>query len=305
MRVLVVGAGAVGGYFGGRLVEKGANVTFLVRQRRKEELEEKGLIIRSVHGDAELHVQTLTPGEKSSPFDLIILSVKAYHLENALASIQPYIGDETTILPLLNGIGHLDLIKKAFGNEKLIGGLCFIETTLNRSGEIEQYSSIHDVVFGELNGERTDRIEKIERLFAGSNMGARSSRHILTDMWKKYVFISAMSGMTSLMRSPIGPILSSPHGKETYGRLLEEIVSIARMQEPSLPANLAEVVIQQMEQLAPTMKSSMLRDMEKGLPIETEHLHGTLLQLAPAGTDLPLLKTIYGALSIYQQTVSA
>ncbi|MBA4494027.1 ketopantoate reductase family protein [Paenactinomyces guangxiensis] len=300
MRVLIVGAGAVGGYFGGRLVEKGADVTFLVRERRKQELDRHGLVIKSVHGDAALKVKTLLSGQPADPFDLILLSVKAYHLGQTLASLQPYVGKNTAILPLLNGISHLQEIKKHFGEEVLLGGLCFIESTLNAQGQVEQYSAIHEIVFGELHGETTERVRQIGQLFAGANMQARHSRQIKVEMWKKYIFINAMSGLTSLMRSSIGPILASPFGRETYLRFLHEIVAIARTQEPSLPADLAERILSNMEKLEPAMKSSMLRDMEKGLPIETDHLHGALIQLAAKKMDLPLLKTVYSTLKIYQ-----
>ncbi|SEM80747.1 ketopantoate reductase family protein [Lihuaxuella thermophila] len=300
MRVLVVGAGAVGGYFGGRLAEKGADVTFLVRERRKQQLDREGLIIKSVHGDTALRVKTLLPGQPDDPYDLILLSVKAYHLDQALDSLHHYVGEHTTILPLLNGISHIDTIGKRFGAEKVLGGLCFIESTLNGQGQIEQYNQVHEIVFGEWNGESTPRVRRMEELFAGANMSARSSGQIKVEMWKKYIFISAMSGMTSIMRSSIGPILSSPYGKETYLRLLREIVGIARTQEPNLKEDLAERILSNMEKLEPTMKSSLLRDMEKGLPIETDHLHGTLIRLAPQELDLPILKMIYSTLKIYQ-----
>lgn len=305
MRVLVVGAGAVGGYFGGRLAEKGEDVTFLVRERRKHQLERDGLVIKSVHGDATLHVKTLLPGQPDDPYDLILLSVKAYHLDQALDSLNPYVGEHSAILPLLNGISHIEALGERFGDEKVLGGLCFIESTLNGQGHIEQYNPVHEIVFGELNGETTHRIRRIEELFAGANMNARSSGKIKLEMWKKYIFISAMSGMTSIMRSSIGPILSSPYGRETYLRLLREIVGIARTQEPLIKEDLADRILSNMENLPPTMKSSLLRDMEKGLPIETDHLHGTLIRLAPQGTDLPILKMIYSTLKIYQDQRSA
>ncbi|MCK7605433.1 hypothetical protein L3V64_003480 [Geobacillus stearothermophilus] len=138
MRVLVVGAGAVGGYFGGRLLEKGVDVTFLVRERRKRELEERGLVIRSVHGDAVLAPKLIAAGERTEPFDLVVFSNKAYHLAGAIADAKPYVGETTMILPLLNGMAHMDVVRESFGDDKVLGGLCFIETTLNEKGEIVQ-----------------------------------------------------------------------------------------------------------------------------------------------------------------------
>ncbi|SFI67590.1 ketopantoate reductase family protein [Thermoflavimicrobium dichotomicum] len=302
MRVLVVGAGGVGGYFGGRLVQKGVDVTFLVRPRRKQQLDQEGLIIHSVHGNASLRVKTLQAGDKSDPFDLILLSVKAYHLDEALHSLHPYVSKNTTILPLLNGISHLDKLKQMFGEPFVLGGLCFIESTLNQNGHIEHYSPQHDLVYGELDGEYSDRIKKIEQLFAGANLNAYASRHIIKRMWHKYIFISAMSGITSLTRSSLGPILTSPYGKEVLERLLHEIIAIAKTQEPSIDPDIDLQIMKTVTEISPTFKSSMQRDLEKGLPIETDHLHGTLLRLAPENLDAPLLKTVYSTLMIYEQS---
>ena len=304
MRVLIVGAGAVGGYFGGRLVEKGEDVTFLVRKKRQEQLEQHGLVIKSVNGDAKLNVKTLTAGQEAPAFDLIILTVKAYHLPETFNDLKPYIGEKTTILPLLNGMVHIQQLQNHFGAEKVLGGLCFIESTLNAQGEIEQYSPQHEIVFGELSGEVTSRILEIHELFKHAGFDARYSTKIRLEMWQKYIFISAMSGMTCLMNSSIGPILSAPYGKEMYQQLLEEIVSIAHHQEPELSTRLASKMLQNMEALSPNMKSSMLRDMEKGKPVETDHFHGALLKMAPEDSCLPLLKAVYTRLSIYQKEIS-
>jgi 2-dehydropantoate 2-reductase len=300
MRTLVVGAGAVGGYFGGRLAEKGADVTFLVRPQRREQLERNGLVIRSVHGDTSLSVKTLVAGEESEPFDLVLLSVKAYHLEEAMATLAPYVEENTAILPLLNGIRHIDELQERFGEEKVLGGLCFVESTLNSKGEIEQYSPIHEIVFGELSGEVTERTNRIAELFSGANMSAVLSREIRVDMWKKYIFIAGMSGMTTLMRSSIGPILAAPHGTETYRCLLEEITTVARAHEPSVPETIPGFILEQLKRQNPSMKASMLRDMEKGLPVEADHLQGALIEMAPEGLDLPLLKAVYASLKIYE-----
>lgn len=302
MRVLIVGAGAVGGYFGGRLIEKGADVTFLVREKRKQQLAREGLVIKSSHGHIKTPVQTLVYPEAHPAFDLILLCVKAYHLKEVIHTIKPYVGAHTTILPLLNGISHYAILREAFGEERILGGLCFIEVTLNSKGEIEHYSNRHELVYGEWNHAETERIRQIDALFSGARFSPRRSDAIQVDIWKKVIFISTMSAMTCLMRSSTGPILTSPYGKEIYRRLLEEVVSIARYYEPSIPLDFPDATLRTLEEeLKPTMKSSMLRDMEKGLPIETDALHGSLIQLAPKELDIPLLKTVYSTLSIYEE----
>jgi 2-dehydropantoate 2-reductase len=305
MRVLFVGAGAVGGYFGGRLAEKKADVTFLVRKKRKQQLDTKGLVIHSVKGDTHLSVQSIVAGESTKPFDLIVLTTKAYHLNEVLPSIHPYVGENTTILPLLNGIAHFDILKQNFGADRVIGGLCFIESTLNSLGEVEHYSPNHRIIYGEFDGQKSNRIGAIEALFQDANLSAISSDNINNEIWKKYIFISAMAGMTCLTRSSMGPILESPHGIENYERLLHEICTIAKSQEPTLDNDVWEKTMERVRTLGGAMKSSMLRDMEKGHPIETDHFHGTLLRLAPKDLEVPMLKTIYSTLSIYQSTQAA
>jgi 2-dehydropantoate 2-reductase len=306
MRILVVGAGAVGGYFGGRLLEKGGDVTFLVRERRKRELEEHGLVIHSVHGDAVLKPKLMVAGEPSEPFDVVIFSSKAYHLAGAIADAKPYIGQATMILPLLNGMAHMDTLWETFGRRNVLGGLCFIETTLNEKGEIVQTSSAHDVRFGEWSGERTERTEALESLFAGANARFRLSERIAADMWNKYLFIATMSGVTTLFRAPIGPIRSGEYGGAIIDRLLGEIKEIMQAHGAPLTDEMAERQRIQLEQIAPTMKSSMQRDMEKGQLIEADHLQGYLLLLAKRyGIQAPLLETVYHNLKIYEASRAA
>jgi 2-dehydropantoate 2-reductase len=273
MRILVVGAGGVGGYFGGRLAEKGGDVTFLVRDHRKLQLEQNGLVIHSTHGNTTLRVKTLISGEKQKSFDLILLSVKAYHLDQVIHSLRPYVDNHTVILPLLNGVSHLEKLQQSFSTKNVLGGLCFIETTLNDQGHIEHYSPQHDLVFGELNGELTERVERIHQILNIGNFQSSLSRHIIKKMWHKYIFISTMSGMTAMMKSNIGTILESPYGKETLERLLTEIIQIAKTQEPSIDPDIYEQVMKTVLTMSPTFKSSMQRDLEKGLPIESVHFN--------------------------------
>ncbi|MBB6283881.1 2-dehydropantoate 2-reductase [Geobacillus subterraneus] len=301
MRILVVGAGAVGGYFGGRMLEKGVDVTFLVRERRKRELEEHGLVIRSIHGDAALKPNLIVAGERVEPFDVVIFSSKAYHLAGAIADAKPYIGKTTMILPLLNGMAHMDALWEVFGRRNVLGGLCFIETTLNEKGEIVQTSPAHDVRFGEWSGERTERVRTLESLFAGANAHFRLSERIAADMWNKYLFIATMSGVTTLFRAPIGPIRSGEYGRAIIDRLLREIKTIMQAHGAPLTDEMAERQRAQLEQIAPTMKSSMQRDMEKGQLIEAGHLQGYLLLLARRyGVHAPMLETVYHNLKIYE-----
>lgn len=304
MRFLIVGAGAVGGYFGGRLAQKGEDVTFLVRPARRKQLENNGIVIRSVHGDYSGPVQTISSGEQAPPFDVVILSVKAYHLPQVIKEIHPYVGESTVLLPLLNGYDHYRVLTEHFGQEKVLGGLCFIETTLNQQGEIVQTSQRHDLVFGEWDGSDTERSRAIEEHMSNAGFVYKRSQEIQSDVWQKFIFISCMSGITTLMQSPIGAIMTDPHARETYQRLIDEIVSIARFVGAPVNEDAGSRVFSITESLASEMKSSMQRDMEKGLPVEADHLHGSLLTMATQSgkqaRQYPTLQTVYANLKVYE-----
>lgn len=301
MKILVVGAGAVGGYFGGRLAEKGENVTFLVRENRKKQLEQNGLIIQSIHGNIKLQPQLLQTGETADPFDVILVSTKAYHLDSAIEDMRPFVGKDTMILPLLNGMSHIDKLIDAFNEEKVLGGLCFVESTLDQNGTIVQTSPIHDLVYGERNGERTERIIRLEQAFSGTKASFLLSDQIKQEMWVKYLFISTLSGITSLFRSPIGPILENKEGLITIEKVLNETATIMRSIHAPLPDDIAMIQRKKLMSMNYEMKSSLQRDMEKHLHIEAEHLYGYLLHIANKNTiAAPTLKIIYLNLKIYE-----
>jgi 2-dehydropantoate 2-reductase len=307
MKILIVGAGAIGGYFGGRLLEKGEDVTFLVREKRQQQLRENGLVVESIHGDMHLpEPKTILAGENVEPYDAILVSTKSYHLDGAVKSIQPYVGNETMVLPLLNGIAHLDVLTEAFGAEKVIGGLCFIETTLTQDGKIVQTSPIHDLVFGERNGEKTERISQLEEAFSGTKASFRLSEKIEQEMWHKYLFITSMSGITSLFRSPIGPIREQKHGWKTIERLVHETATIMEKIGAPLASGAMEATLGKMKEIGHAMKSSLQRDMEKSLLTEGDHLFGYLLENAEQfGLAAPILSAIYANVKIYENGLGA
>lgn len=302
MKILVVGAGAIGGYFGGRLVEKGEDVTFLVRGKRKRQLEEYGLSVESVHGDISLKPKTILTGEQTEPFDVVMLSTKAYHLQNAIEDIRPYVNEHTMILPLLNGIAHLDLLIQEFSEERVIGGLCFIETTLGENGKVIQTSPIHNLVFGERSGEETGRIRKLREAFSHTKANFIYSDQILAEMWHKYLFISSLSGATSLTRSPIGPIRETESGWEALKGIVTEVVTI--MEGIGAPVGKEDINVQlnKIKEMGYTMKSSMQRDMEKGLSTEADHFFKYLLDHAAENhINAPHIQLIYANLKIYEK----
>lgn len=301
MKMLMVGAGGIGGYFGARLLEKGEDVTFLVREGRKKKIEEEGLRVNSRHGDLHLQPALLTKTMQAEPFDIVIISTKAYQLEQAIEDIRPFVGEQTMILSLLNGISHIDQLVSAFGEETVIGGLCFIETTIGEDGSIVQTSPIHQLVYGERGGKRTARIEKLKSHFDGTKAEFVLSEDIDQDMWHKYMFITAMSGITSLMESPIGPIRELPSGQTAIQSLLEELEAVMTAIGAPIKKGIATIQLDKVNSLDDSMKSSMQRDMEKGQGIEADHLQGHLIEKAQqADIPVPVLETVYTKLKLYE-----
>ena len=290
MRILVVGAGAVGGYFGGRLLQAGRDVTFLVRPRRAAELAEHGLMIRSPVGDFHRPSPPIVSQDGlAEPFDLVILSCKAFDLDGAMASFAKAVGPATAILPLLNGMRHLDRLVERFGPERLLGGQCAISVTLGDDGAVVHLNDWHALSFGELDGCRTPRIEAVAAAMLNAGFDARLSNEIKQDMWEKWVFIAAAAGITCLMRASIGDIVAAGAADLASG-LLEECASIAAAQgfplrEPALAR--ARVA---MTASGSFLKASMLRDIESGKRAEGDQILGDLLDHARKPHALSLLR---------------
>src|SRR3954462_15505053 len=194
MRILVVGAGAIGGYFGGRLLQAGRDVTFLVRPRRATELASAGLIIKSPNGDVTRKTPpTLQADKLTEKFDVVLLSCKAFDLEDAIKSFAPAVGPRTVIIPLLNGMRHLDVLDGKFGRERVLGGLCAIAATLNEHREVVQLNPMQSLTFGERDGKMSDRVRAIAEVFAPGKIGSAASEHIVQDMWEKWVFLASLA----------------------------------------------------------------------------------------------------------------
>jgi 2-dehydropantoate 2-reductase len=301
MRFLIVGAGAIGGYFGGRLVQKGEDVTFLVRTAKQIQLEADGLIVKSIHGDFQTSVRTLTYKEGEKHFDCIIIAVKAYHLLQVMDDIEPYVGEHTLILPLLNGYDHFSILQNRFGSDHILGGLCYIETTLDSTGAIVQSSSFHSIVFGEWVGGESERTQLLLSHLDQAGFTVTLSSDIQREVWQKYIFVASLSGITTLMDSSVGPILATPVARAVYEQLLQEIVTLAQKAGMPVGSEMSATTMQKMLSVLPEFTSSMHRDMHKQLPVEADHLHGALLAMALLGQDAyPVLETVYARLKVYE-----
>src|SRR6185437_12146588 len=190
MRILVLGAGAVGGYFGGRLAEAGRDVSFLVRPARQAVLAERGLVVASPLGDFRVTARTVAAERVDGPYDLVLLTAKHYDLDAAIAAIGPAVGPATAILPLLNGLVHLDRLEAAVGAEHVLGGVAYVGAALTPEGGIRHHNRLSGIAFGERGGGRSARIEAIAAEFAGTKVEAPGEADILVDMWEKFAFIA-------------------------------------------------------------------------------------------------------------------
>jgi len=285
MRTLVVGAGAIGGYFGGRLLEINRDVTFLVRPKRAAELASQGLIIHSPRGDVSLSKPATVLAENlRENYDLVILSCKAYDLDDAITAFAPAVGPHTVILPLLNGIRHLDVLDGRFGRDRVLGGQCFIAVAL-KDVEIVHLVETHELSFGERNGELSDRVQAIAQLMHGARFNAHASSEILQEMWEKWVFLASLAGSTCLMRANIGDICASPGGADFILGLLEECRSIGAAEGYAVREAQLNRLRKTLTAAGSTLTASMLRDIERNAPIEADHIVGDLLRRGTAASQ--------------------
>jgi 2-dehydropantoate 2-reductase len=301
MKILVIGAGATGGYFGGRLLAAGKDVTFLVRARRAAQLADAGLVIKSPRGDLHLeHPPVVQAGALDETYDLVLLSCKAYDLDEAMASFAPAVGPRTLILPLLNGMGHVDLLAEKFGAEAVLGGQCLISSTLDDEGRIIHLNDIHSLTFGARDGARATQVADIMREFSNAGFDAALSDDIVQDMWEKWVFIATAAGMTCLMRASIGDIIAAGGG-DLSERLLGECATVAAGQGfAPRPAAMARSLAMFKAAGSP-MTASMLRDVEAGGRTEYQHILGDLMRRGGLQDDASsVLRTAFIHLGAYE-----
>ncbi|MGH9504149.1 MAG: 2-dehydropantoate 2-reductase [Terriglobales bacterium] len=302
MRTLVVGAGAIGGYFGGRLLEINRDVTFLVRPKRAAALASRGLRIRSRFGDVTIPKPATVLAESvRDHFDLVLLSCKAYDLDGAITSFAPAVGAHTVILPLLNGMRHLEILNERFGRERVLGGQCLIAAALN-DGEIAHLNDTHELSFGEQDGTLSDRVQAIAALMDGARFNPHTSTEILLEMWEKWVFLASLAGGTCLMRAAIGDICGSPGGTDFIIGLLEECRSIAATAGYPMREAQFKRARTMLTATGATLTASMLRDIERNAPIEADHIIGDLLRRKTGSSsgELSFLSIAYTHLKAYE-----
>jgi 2-dehydropantoate 2-reductase len=302
MRILVIGAGAVGGYFGGRLAEANRDVTFLVHAKRAEAIKANGLQILSPHGDLTLHPKTITAAQITKPYDIILFGVKSYALAGAMNDFAAAVGSETMILPALNGMRHIDLLVERFGEQAVLGGVCLVATEIDEDGRIRQLADFQKLIYGELDGRSTPRLGKLDETLRGAGFETVVSSHIVHDMWEKWVQIASVGALTCLLRGNIGEIVAIPGGADLSRSVLRECAAIAgACGHPPSDTFLGEQTAQLTAAGSP-LTSSMYRDLKKGAAVEVDMILGDLLERGRKfGLTPPIVEAAFVSLSIYQR----
>lgn len=299
MRILVLGAGGIGGYFGGRLAAAGVDIRFLVRPSRAGLLARHGLVIKSPLGGIHIAVETLT--EPDSVVDVILLTCKAHDLVGAMDSIAPAVGPGTLILPLLNGVRHLDLLDARFGSEHVLGGACHISVTVNDLGTIEHLNTLQRFVFGARMPQQITAAEGLHRVLMRGGFEPILSEAIMQEMWEKFTFLTTYAGMTTLMRAPVGAILATDEGEAITREMLEECAATAAANGYAPRDATMGKMTSSLTERGSTGTSSMLRDMARNGPTEHEHIMGDMLSRArAAGIPAPLLRTSLAHMQAYE-----
>jgi 2-dehydropantoate 2-reductase len=301
MRMLVVGAGSVGGYFGARLTAAGRDVTFLVRAGRAAQLAGR-LAIVSKDEPTVIPVKVITAGQACGEFDVIFLAVKAYQLDGAIADFATYVGRKTMILPVLNGMKHIDTLRSTFGPPRVIGGVAKIATSLDERGRILDHAPFHDLVYGEWSSEMSERIVALDEFMREADFDARLSQEIEREMWEKWAMLASLGAITCLMDGNTGEVARAPGGLAFVKALFTEVVAVIDAVWRPLSDPFKAQVYSQLTESTSGQTSSMYRDMKAGHRLEADQIIGDLLARAAAkGMATPLLSALLVRLKVYEQ----
>jgi len=289
MRLAVIGAGGVGGYFGARLAAAGTEVFFVARGRHLEAMQAHGLRIRSPKGDLHLATVSATHDPSSiGPVDVVWLTVKMYDLETAAQTLGPLIGPETVVVTLQNGVEAVDIVSRHVGETHVAGGVAYVGAVIDEPGVI-RHTALDSLIFGELDGRRSERLLRLEAACRHAGFSARVSENIQVDLWSKFVRLSVFSGMTAVTRSTLGVLRSDPELLSMLKAACEEAIAVGRGQGVTLPDSTMDEIVQMVNGLPAHAKASMLEDLERGRRLELPWLSGGVVRLGrEAGVPTPI-----------------
>ena len=299
MKFAIFGTGGVGGYFGGRLAQAGEDVTFIARGNHLSGIQQTGLSVDSIRGDFVVNPAKATDSTQSvGAVDVVLLAIKGWQLDEAILQITPLIGENTVIVPLLNGIEHMEALVNAFGREHVLGGVCRISAFISEAGHIKHVGIDPFLAFGELNGEMSERVSRLYDVFKNtSGITVEASGNIELAMWEKYLLIAAFSGVGAVTRSPVGMFRSIPETRAMFRRALEEVVLVANSRGVGLTEKSVQAVMDRIDQTQPDTMASMQKDVLAGRPSELESQTGALVRMARAATvSVPTHEFIYASL---------
>ena len=299
MKFAIFGTGGVGGYFGGRLAQAGEDVTFIARGRHLSAIQQTGLSVDSIGGDFVVNPAKATNSPQSiGVVDVIILAIKAWQLEDAIIQMKPLVGENTVIVPLMNGIEHMETLMTAFGREHVLGGLCRISAFIAEAGHIKHVGIDPFIAFGEWDGKRSERVSKLYDVFKNiSGITIQVSENIELAMWEKYLFICSMSGVGAVTRQPVGGFRSVKESRAMLRRALEEVALVANARGIGLTENSVQSVMDRIDQIQPDVMASMQKDILEGKPSELESQTGALVRMAHAAdVSVPTHEFIYASL---------
>ncbi|MEB5705545.1 ketopantoate reductase family protein [Pantoea anthophila] len=302
MRILMAGAGATGGYFGARLAQAGQDVTFLVRERRFQQLQTNGLVLQTPQGTEKLEPQLIQARSLSDHYDLIIITVKSFALEQLMEDIAPAVGPDTLIMPILNGMRHIATLQQRFGDDKVIGGLCKINATLGDSGEVIQMTPLHQLYYGALDGNNDARLQRVDAALRTSQVDNRFSDNIMDELWEKWLLLSTLGAVCCLARGDTQQILTTRGGEALLQGIFSEILAVISAEgyqpRPAVTARIFELL----NNPETPMTSSMYRDLTQGFDFEADQVIGDLLLRAKRkGLMTPLLNAVDVNLQVYLQ----
>ena len=301
MRIAVMGSGGVGGYFGARLARGGADVVFIARGAHLEAMRKHGLRIENENEPIELPEVNATDDPSSiGRVDLILFAVKLWDTESVAKSLLPAMGPGTGLISFQNGVQKDDMLRPIVGEAALMGGVGYVATAISRPGVIAQTGTMQRLLFGEFDGRRSKRVEDFHQACVAGGINAEISPDIQREIWQKFVFLVALSGATTSMRMPLGPIRENPQTRQFFLDLMKEVVAIGRARGIALPADYAEQRMNFADGLPRDMIASMYHDLQQGKPLELAWLSGAVVDIgSEVGVPTPVNRAVRDVLLLH------